>query len=256
MFHFHSRASFAFLMTVLSGIPFLPSAAHADPPPAASVTVPDGTEVHLALMKDLKSGGSKAGEDVPFEVCQDVYSPRRVLLIPADTPAFGKILQSSRRGMFGKGGKLKYTIDYILMPDKTRVPLRSSPQLLRGSDNRTASIATAILLTPLSLFINGRDVSANKGQQYTMYVAAPATPALPPAAPPPVRAASVAVPMPVAAPPQSQFTFLNGSQATGNLISFDGSVYTVSTPKGMRRFRAAGIKSIQALGSVAATAQK
>ena len=240
-------------MVVLPGIPFLPSAAHADPPPAASVTVPDGTEVHLALMKDLKSGGSKAGEDVPFEVCQDVYSPRRVLLIPADTPAFGKILQSSRRGMFGKGGKLKYTIDYILMPDKTRVALRSSPQLLRGSDNRTASIATAILLTPLSLFINGRDVSVNKGQQYTMYVAAPVAPALPPAAtPPPVRPASVTVPMPIPAPPQSQFTFLNGSQATGNLISFDGSTYTVSTPKGMRRFRAAGIKSIQALGAATA----
>lgn len=252
---FHSRASFAFLMTALPGIAFFPSVTQADPPLAASVTVPDGTEVYLTLMKDLKSGDSKAGEDVPFEVSQDVYSPRRVLLIPANTAAFGKILQSSRRGMFGKGGKLKYTIDFILMPDKTRVALRSSPQLLRGSDNRTASIATAILLTPLSLFINGRDVSVSKGQQYTMYVAAPPMSALPPAAAPPVRPVSVTAPMPVSAPPLSQFTFLNGSQATGTLIRFDGSTYTVSTPKGMRRFRAAGIKSIQTLALTAASSR-
>ena len=48
-------------------------------------------------------------------------------------------------------------------------------------------------------------------------------------------------------PAQSLFTFQNGAQTVGTLLSFDGSIYTISTPKGMRRFRAAGIKSIQTL---------
>ena len=52
------------------------------------------------------------------------------------------------------------------------------------------------------------------------------------------------------APPasfQSLITFANGAQTVGTMISFDGSTYTVSTPKGMRQFKAAAIKSIQAL---------
>ena len=252
MSHSTVRTSFAFLMVNLAGIPFLPAVTLADTPSTTvSSAIPDGTEVHLALMKDLKSGGNKAGEEIPFEVSQDVYSPGRALLISANTPAYGKVLQSSRRGMFGKGGKLKYTIDYILMPDKSRVILRSDPQLVRGGDNRTASIATAILLTPLTLFINGKDVSVNKGQVFTMYIAAPTpvTPSPPLAGTVPAnKVADPIVPIVApAAPAQSLFTFANGAQTVGTMISFDGSTYTVSTPKGMRQFKAAAIKSIQAL---------
>ena len=226
---------------------------------AGTLPVPDGTEVHFTLMQDLKSGGDKAGEVVSFQVSQDVYSPSRELLIAADTPAYGKVTQSNRRGMFGQGGKLKYTIDYILMPDKTRVLLRADPQLARGGDNRTATIATAILLTPLTLFINGKDVSVKKGQQYIMYVDAASHST--PAAPVPVPPVIPAVPAPVAAAPvsawQSLFTFSNGSQTVGTMLGFDGSTYTVSTPKGMRQFKKAWIISIRALAQVTApTAQR
>ena len=50
-----------------------------------------------------------------------------------------------------------------------------------------------------------------------------------------------------AAPAQSVFLFANGARAVGTLLSFDGSSYTVSTAKGMRRFKKAAIKSIHAL---------
>lgn len=107
---------------------------------------------------------------MPFEVAKDIYGPGHVLLIAADTPAFGKVVESSRRGMFGKSGKLKFSIDYILAADKTQIPLRADAQIVRGRDNRTASIATAILLAPIAIFINGKDVSVNKGQDFVMYV--------------------------------------------------------------------------------------
>jgi hypothetical protein len=63
--------------------------------------------------------------------------------------------------------------------------------------------------------------------------------------------------LPVAAPTtQSVFTFMDGSQAIGTLLSFDGSVYTVNTTKGMRQFKIAAIKSIHALAPVTVTAAK
>ena len=249
----------------------LSQTAHAQAAPAVAagqVSVPEGTVVHLALLKDLKSGGSKGGEDVPFEVSQDVYGPGHALLIAAGTPAYGKIMESSRRGIFGKAGKLKFTIDYILAPDKTHIPLRSDPQLVRGKDNRTTAIATAILFAPVAMFINGHDVSVKKGEQFIMYVNAPtvaqspsAIPAPTPdalAAPPAASASFAPAAVLPAAPAQSLFTFANGAQAVGTLISFDGSTYTVSTTRGMRQFKKAAITSIHTLAAapVAASAGK
>ena len=242
-----------------------PQAAVAQAAPAKATSqaaIPEGTLVHLSLLKDLKSGGSKGGEDVPFEVAQDVYGPGHVLLIAANTPAFGKILESSRRGMFGKSGKLKFTIDYILAPDKTHILLRSDPQLVRGKDNRTAAIATAILLAPIAILINGHDVSVKKGELFTMYVNAPAlaqspnaAPALAPQTAPAPRTLPAIVPASaVAAPAQSVFVFANGAQAVGTLLSFDGSSYTVSTTKGMRQFKKAAIVSIRPLAPATVTA--
>ena len=54
-------------------------------------------------------------------------------------------------------------------------------------------------------------------------------------------------PPPMIPPFHSLFTFANGAQTIGTMISFDGAVYTVNTPKGMRQFKAAAIKSIQIL---------
>ena len=92
--------------------------------------------------------------------------------------------------------------------------------------------------------------------QSTEIAKAPA-PALTPAATPP-RVVSIAAPTPAAAPSpaQSLFTFQNGAQTVGTLLSFDGTTYTVSTPKGPRHFRAAGIKSIQALPSMPVVADQ
>ena len=223
-------------------------------PTSNQVSIPEGTPVHLALLKELKSGGNKGGEDVPFEVSQDVYGPGRVLLIAANTPAYGKIQESSRRGIFGKAGKLKFTIDYILAPDKTHISLRSDPQLVRGRDNRTTAIATAILFAPIAMFINGHDVSVKKGEQFTMYVNA-LTLAQSPYATPVVPSVPVTIPASaVAAPAQSVFVFVNGAQAVGTLISFDGSSYTVSTTKGMRKFKTAAIKAVYPVTATPATA--
>ena len=214
-------------------------------PATAQLAVPEGTQVHLTLLKSIKSGGNKAGEQVPFEVAKDVYSPNRTLLIAADTPAFGKILESSRRGMFGKSGKLKFTIDYILAPDKTHIPLRSDAQILRGRDNRTASVATAILLAPVAIFINGKDVSADKGQDFVMYVDTTTA----------FRQPSVIPPMnsPAVTAAQSLFVLANGTQVQGTLVSFDGSRYTVSTAQGTVLLQAADVKSVYALAPASGT---
>jgi hypothetical protein len=228
----------------------IPAAGTAAAIPTGKVDVPEGTQVHVSLLKSLKSGGNKAGEEVPFEVAKDVYGPGHILLIAADTQAFGKVVESSRRGMFGKSGKLKFTIDYILASDKTHIPLRADAQIVRGRDNRTASIATAIILAPIAIFINGKDVSVNKGQDFVMYVNSDTiiqSPLIVPAAP----AADVPA---VTSTAQSLFLLTDGTQVQGTLTSFDGSQYIVATSQGTRTLKTSDVKSVFALAPTPAAA--
>lgn len=207
----------------------------------SGAVVPDGTLIHITLLKDLKSGGNKSGEEIPFEVAKDVFGPGHTLLIPAQTQAFGKVIESSRRGIFGKSGKLKFTIDYVLAADKTHIPLRADAQLIRGRDNRTTAIATAILFAPIAMFINGKDVTAKKGQDFTMYVDAPGIQQPAMIAPPQTTAVATS------SQAKSLFLLTNGSQVIGILSSFDGSLYTVTTESGTQTFKASEVKSVYAL---------
>lgn len=139
------------------------------------VTVPERTEVRVSLRQDLKSGASKEGAEVPFEVDRDVYGPNNKLLIRAGTPAYGKVTESKRRGILGKSGKINFTCDYIRLPDGTRIALRSESLRKAGKDNQGASIAAAILLTPFALLLSGKDVEVKTGTEFTMFVDANTT---------------------------------------------------------------------------------
>lgn len=118
------------------------------PAPAAAVTVPEGTAIQVRLLQELKSGRERKGEQVRLEVASDVLASDRTLLIPRGTPAVGTITRSNGRGMFGKPGKLEFTIDHVKFSDQVRVPLRSTPTTARGRNNSAAAITTAVLLAP------------------------------------------------------------------------------------------------------------
>lgn len=130
----------------------------------------EGTPVRVAIEQTIKSGADKAGEPIKFEVSEDVYDANHSLVIPKGAEADGVILQSSRRGMFGKAGKLKFTCDYVVAGDQLHVPLRGDSTLVRGRDNRGATAAVVVLVSPFGLLINGRDVTIKEGTVFTMYV--------------------------------------------------------------------------------------
>ena len=230
-------------------VPAVPAAQQSAAAAAGKVVLPERTEVRLRLNTELKSGANKEGEEVPFVVDSDVYGPGHVLMIMQGTAAYGKVTQSSRRGMFGKAGKLNFTCDYILTPDGTHIPLRSDPLGQNGHSNTGAMIATTLLFSVAGVFINGKDVTVHKGQVFTMYINEN-TPVTPPAVagPVPLVAVPVAAPAPApAAPGKSLFTLKSGEQIVGAMNGFDGVTYTVTTDSGVKKIAASSVKSIYAL---------
>ncbi len=227
-------------------VPTVPAPQQQSAASSGKIVLPERTEVKLTLKEDLKSGSNQVGEEVPFEVENDVYGPNHVLLIPAGTAAYGKVTQSSRRGMFGKAGKLNFTCDYILTPDGIHVPLRSDPLTKEGGSNQGAAIATVLLFSVAGVFINGKDVTVKKGTDFAMYVnentavTPPFNAPVPPVAPAPA-------PVAAATPGKSLFTLKDGNQIAGTMTRFDGKTYTISTDNGVKKIAAVKVKSIYAL---------
>ena len=316
MSYFHSRASFAFLMTVLPGIPFLPSAAQADPPPAYTPAV---TTVAILPVENLSKGRdenmkakqtdrgtqavsaafaqrgfkladplavSKAIQDSRLDLSSSAFwTPENLAALGSRSAADLVVLlvitdthQGFRHGLFtflsaqreGEAKTKFWVVDartHSALIDGKAAAGKSQASALagwamggvgEGSSAYTLKAVDDAVNKSLSDFLKPYPKQDSRFARLAVPTINPQT-AMPSIAVPATASVRTvastvhtAAPMPVPAPPLSQFTFLNGSLATGTLISFDGSTYTVSTSKGMRRFRAAGIKSIQALGSATA----
>lgn len=134
------------------------------------VKLAERTPIKVALMETLISGNAKVGQEVQFEVREDIYGPNRELLVLKGAQAYGEVTVSKKRGMFGKSGKLEFTCAYAKAVDGTKVSVRSSEMKKSGKGNSGTVIATALFLSVLGVFINGRDVKVDKGQEFTVYV--------------------------------------------------------------------------------------
>ncbi len=64
---------------------------------AAAQSLPRGTEIRLVLLKELNSGGSIVGDEVPFAVAEDVIVNGQVL-VREGTLATARVVQARREG--------------------------------------------------------------------------------------------------------------------------------------------------------------
>lgn len=212
-----------------------PTPAVASPAAANPNTVPEGTAVLVELQDELKSGDIAVGTSIHFTVVRAVAGSSGTILIPSGADAYGHITESKRSGFLGAPGKLAFACDYVSLPNGTQIPLRAQELTNHGGDSRGASIATAILFTPFTLFARGGNAKAHKGQQYTFYVDRDTT----------IEPAQAAATQPVAA--KSLFVLASGGQVVGSIASFDGQSYVVATDQGNITLKASDISKVYAL---------
>ena len=136
----------------------------------SAATISEQTPVKVKLAQQLRSGHDRKGDRVRFVVAADVKAKDRTVLISKGTPAVGTVIRSTSRRMFGQPGRLEFTIDYISVGGGQRVPLRTTSTAAKGHSNTAATVAGAVLLTPIALFVKGNDVLVKEGTAYTAFV--------------------------------------------------------------------------------------
>jgi hypothetical protein len=154
------------------------SAAPAAPePPRVPVpnTLMDGTAIKLRLAETISSADAKTGQQVPFEVTDDVVV-QGVTVIPKGAPALASVTEAEAKKRMGRGGKLNVNIDSVRLADGEKVQLRAVKDSKGGGHVGAmtgAMVATAIVFfpaAPLFLFMKGKDITIPKGTEVTAFV--------------------------------------------------------------------------------------
>ncbi len=158
----------------------VPPAAAASQTPATGVppspnTLLDGTAVKLRLSETISSSSTRTGQQIPFEVVEDVVV-QGITVLPKGAQAIASVTDASKKKSMGRGGKLDVNVDSARLADGEKVQLRAVQENKGGGHTGAmtgAMVATAIVFfpaAPLFLFIHGKDITIPKGTEVTAFV--------------------------------------------------------------------------------------
>ena len=147
-------------------------AASGPPPPN---TLLDGTPVKMKLTEDLSSETSKSGQEVSFEVTEEVLV-QGVAVIPKGAKAQATVTNAEPKKRLARGGKLEVNVDSVRLADGENARLRMTKSS-NGGDHIVgmtgAMIVTALVFipaAPLFLLLQGKSVEIPEGTEVTAYV--------------------------------------------------------------------------------------
>lgn len=222
---------------------------------AATAVLPERTPVKVMICEQLISGQAKKGQEVTFEVREDLFGTNHELLVTKGSPAYGTVTKSSKRGVFGKPGKLEFTCEYTKAVDGTKVTLRSTELGGKGRNNTGAMVATVMLVSVLGVFVNGRDVNVKKGTEFTVFVDQDTK----------VDLSNSTVPGAAVSTETSSsglvgskcvFALKNGSLVVGTVKSLENGNYSVATADKVVQISIDNIKSIDVASAASSGSDK
>lgn len=164
-------------------VPVNTPSAPAPPAPAAAMptgppephTLLDGTPVKLRLSQTISSADAKVGQEIPFEVVEEIKVDD-VVVLPKGATAIGTVTECNAKKSMGRAGKLNMNISYARLADQEKAALRATQDNKGGGHVGAmtgAMVATAIVFfpaAPLFLFIKGKDITIPQGTEITAFV--------------------------------------------------------------------------------------
>jgi hypothetical protein len=151
----------------------VPQTAPSVPPPLH--TLLDGTPVKLRLSQTISSANARVGQEIAFEVVEDI-SVDQVIVLPKGATAIGSVTEAQPRRSMGRAGKLNVVISYARLKDQEKAALRATQENKGGGHVGAmtgAMVATSIVFfpaAPLFLFVHGKDITIPQGTEITAFV--------------------------------------------------------------------------------------
>jgi len=154
------------------------ASAHAPAPPREIILVRQ-TPVHLRLGRELSSATAHVGDEVNFEVSQDVIVGG-ITVIAKGAPGFGAVTEAEPKKRMGKAGKLNVAVNSVVLANNEKIILRSfgieqsaeqksgrTIPLLRGKDVTLAKDAEIIAYVDSDLHLKVASFAAARSHSAT-----------------------------------------------------------------------------------------
>jgi len=129
------------------------------PAPPREIILARQTAVRLKLGRELSSATAHVGDEVNFEVSQDVIVGG-VTVIAKGAPGFGAVTEAEPKKRMGKSGKLNVSVNSVVLANNEKIVLRSFgiEQSAEQKSGRTIPL------------LRGKDVTLAKDTEITAYV--------------------------------------------------------------------------------------
>jgi hypothetical protein len=131
--------------------------------------IQEGTIVKVSLSQDLNGKDLEVGQKINFLTSENIIVGDRVV-IKEGLKVTGTITTAAKSGMMAKRGKLAFSIDYLYLENGKVIKLTSDIKKEVKSSTGVV-VATAVLISPLALFIGGKNAKYEKGTVFDAYVA-------------------------------------------------------------------------------------
>lgn len=144
-------------------------------PSVSGLVLQDGTPVRLRINRTISSADARTGDQVDFEVLEDVRVSG-VIVIAKGATAIGTVTAAEAKRRMARGGKLDITVDSVRLIDSEKAALRAVKEGKGGGHTgaMTAGIvATSLVLWPAApffLMMHGKDFTIPKDTEITAYV--------------------------------------------------------------------------------------
>jgi hypothetical protein len=119
----------------------------------------DGTPVRLKLAQEISSANAHVGDEVPFQVTEDVVVSG-FTVIRKGTKAVGSVAEVQPKGRFGKSGKLTVNLTSVRLVDNEAAGVR----LYQENKNERHGVSKVL---PVK---GGKDVTLAEGTEMFAYV--------------------------------------------------------------------------------------
>ncbi|WP_297569407.1 hypothetical protein [uncultured Anaerovibrio sp.] len=138
--------------------------------PEGNAYIPKDTVINIELTEELSSKKNHVDDDVSLKTLDNIII-NDVIVIPAGSLVSGKVTKCTGSGLFGRAGKLEFTINSVKSVNGVEIPLQYTEIKEAGSDDGAVAVAAAVTLIG-GLFMKGKNVTFPAGSKMMAKVVA------------------------------------------------------------------------------------
>jgi hypothetical protein len=143
--------------------------------PTGQFILEEGTPIKLVLSENLSSADAQVGQEVSFEVVEDVLI-QGIVVVPKGATAWATITAAEHKRRLGRAGKLDLNLDKVRLSDGEKALIKATKDAQGGGHTGAmvgAMAATAIFTlggSALFLLMHGKDITIPKGTAVTAFI--------------------------------------------------------------------------------------